>query len=321
MKNIYNYNGNEWEKYAARLSGENVEYNENQYNNLPVDPVLEKYWKNAEMKNYECKINVDMAWNKVYSKIEQNSVKGNSSRYAFLRIAALAFLLIGLGTGVFYFIDKMREGTVVIATGPDDKNKEVILPDGSKVWLNRNSELSFSKKPENSTRKVKLTGEGFFEIKHDASNPFIVNTGKASVKVLGTSFNIITRNPAGELEVFVESGTVLITISREDSLIVEPGYIGKTNNDKLNKILNDNRNYLSWRTDLLVYEGAKLGEVFNDLKRVYDINISADDSSIYEKTITAIFDNEPQDTIINIICTTFNLSFVKDGKLFRLSAK
>ena len=85
------------------------------------------------------------------------------------------------------------------------------------------------------------------------------------------------------------------------------------------KELNSNANYLSWKTEVLVYEGQNLETVFDDLYRVHNINVEVDNKSILESTLNTTFDNQSADTIIRIICTTFNLNFSKEGDVYLLT--
>jgi transmembrane sensor len=169
---------------------------------------------------------------------------------------------------------------------------------------------------------VRLTGEAFFEISADASKPFIIDAGNAMVKVIGTSFNVITENSESAVEVFVKTGRVMLSDnSGSKSVILDPEFIGTMDLKNYEKIQNKNPNYLSWNTGLLVYNGQKLDIVFDDLKRVYDMDIVADDPSILDNTWTSPIDNQKQDTIIRLICASFNLSYTKDGSVYHLSKK
>jgi ferric-dicitrate binding protein FerR (iron transport regulator) len=124
------------------------------------------------------------------------------------------------------------------------------------------------------------------------------------------------------VEVFVKTGSVMVSdISGNRSIVLEPGFIGTMDSNSSSKAVNDDPNYLSWNTDLLVYEGKKLNVVFTDLKKVYDIDVVADDPQILDETITTTFDNQPQDTIMRIICTTFSFGYKKEGAVYHLSKK
>ena len=87
------------------------------------------------------------------------------------------------------------------------------------------------------------------------------------------------------------------------------------------KIINEDPNYMSWNTGLLKYNGQKLDIVFNDLKRVYNMDIVADDPVILENRWTSPINNQPEETIIRLICTSFNLSYTKDGNVYHLTKR
>ena len=330
MNNTDKYTDREWEELAAKFSGEAPSVS-GELESFSAEDSLntEKQWKELGMMNNK-EINVDSAWNKLYRRLSDNGLLTKtvhlgdfSRRRIFIRIAAAILILAGLGTAALYLANPgIFSGNIVVIADNNQRNIEVSLPDGSKVWLNRNSELSYNHNPGKSTRNVKIKGEAFFDIAHDASKPFIIDAGKANVKVVGTSFNVITDNQKNEVEVFVKTGKVMLSDqSGARELMLEPGFIGKINSSGSSKSLNEDPNYLSWNTNLLVYEGEKLSKVFSDLKRVHNINVITDDPEILSKTIVTTFDQLPQDTIIRIICTTFNFNYQKEGQYYRLSKK
>jgi transmembrane sensor len=275
-------------------------------------------------------INVDRAWNKVQARIhEQASVVIMQSerqlfnRSNFIRIAAAILVIIGLGTTAIYIGNTdILSKTVITSTGDDQKNQKISLPDGSIITLNRNTLLSYKSNFGKRNRLVSLSGEAFFEISADASRPFTIDAGKASVEVVGTSFNVITDNTDSAVEVFVRSGKVLLSDnSGNRDLILEPGDIGTMDSDHAEKSLNKNPNYMSWNTGMLDYDGQSLDVVFKDLKRVYNMDIKTDDPSILSNRWTSPIDIQSRDTIIRLICTSFNLSYSKDGNVYHLSRK
>lgn len=271
-------------------------------------------------------IDVDNGWNRLHERIKENgllpkTIRLEERRRIFLRIAAAVLILVGLGVALIYINNSGPSNSKITASsGDSERNIEITLPDGSRVWLNRNSQLSYDTDPGNNPRIVTLAGEAFFEITPDPLKPFVIDAGKASIKVLGTSFNVITSNSNDQVEVFVKKGKVMLTGSSGDqSIVLEPGYIGKAGSGNPVKSLNENRNYLSWKTDTLVYNGQTLDVVFADLKRVFNINISADDPSIDKMSLSTTFFNLPHDTIIQLICNTFSLNYTKEGDVYRLS--
>ena len=331
MKNTEKFTDKEWEELASILSGEKGEQNDLLDRFMSEDQNNSgKRWKDLQNMNKSEEIDVDKAWNNVHSRLMQNSLKTDVSpvrisfmRTTLFRIAAAALILLSLGTAAIYMNNSgLLSKKITVLAGMDQKNILVSLPDGSKVYLNRNSLFSYKKNFGTHGRDVKLTGEAFFEITPDKSKPFIIDAGKAKVKVVGTTFNVITNNTNAAVEVFVKTGKVLVSDSTGSNTIqLDPGFIGTMNSKSSAKALNTNPNYLSWKTGYLDYNGQKLNTVFSDLKRVYNMNIVADDPQILDNPWHSPIDNVDEETIIRIICTSFNLSYTKDGNVYHLSKK
>lgn len=286
----------------------------------------QKYWKEMdEIKEKSEKADVDKAWDKLYNRLDSNKlIKGGKRNFltepAF-RIAASIILIIGLSiTGIYYLTEGFGNGkTRIITAGADRKNIRVDLPDGSVAFLNRESSLEYPLSFGKKNRMVKLEGEAFFDIDHEAGRPFIIDAGKANITVLGTSFNVNTRN--NRVEVFVTDGKVMLESDNNlNSLTIEPGDIGSVTDNSASKDINTDPNYLSWKTEILKFDGDSLGKVFSDLQKVHNISIELEDENISERrlTSTSIFNKQSPETIIRIICTTFSLEYDKQGNVFYL---
>jgi transmembrane sensor len=331
MTYIDKLNDSDWEELAGSLSEENENQSEllkrfrseDRYN-------TEKYWKELKNMNDKSEINVDQAWNKVWSRIREIETittekpdKLKFLRNRFLQIAAIGLIILGLGAAVTYLLSPDSFSRKITAsTGSDEKNLRLTLPDGSNVFLNRNTILSYRASFGTTGRNVTLSGEAFFEIEPDGDNPFTVDAGKAKVKVTGTSFNVITNNNDSAVEVFVETGQVILSDNAgTKNLLLDAGYIGTIDKEVSGKALNNNPNYRAWNTGVLKYDGQTLDVVFNDLKRTYNMEIAVDDQGILEQPWVTTIDNLSQDTIIRLICASFNLSYTKDGDVYRLARK
>jgi ferric-dicitrate binding protein FerR (iron transport regulator) len=327
--NIEKLTDREWEELASALSGEKENRSE-LADRFEAEDELKtgQLWNMAGNMDDNREIDVDNAWNRVSSRIGEsgNLIQKSPARMIilrpqFLRIAAAVLVLISLGIASVYVAT--RNKMVVVATSDILKNIEVNLPDGSTVILNRNTELSYRANFGKSERKVALSGEAFFEITPDTEKPFTVDAGKASIKVVGTSFNIITNNPDSAVEVYVETGKVMLSDnSSTRSIMLDHGDIGTMDTEISGKVVNENPNYMSWKTGVLVYNGQTLDIVFRDLKRVYNMDIVADDPDISQLPwVSPPIDNQNQETIILLICRSFTLSYTKDGNVYHLSKK
>jgi transmembrane sensor len=333
MKTKKNYTDREWEEIASLLSDEKGEKTD-LFNRFMTEDIYDtgNQWKELSNMSSEKEINVDKAWDKVYSRMNESGLYSKKVpagirilRSTFLRVAAAALIIIALGSVIFYMNQAgSLSKKITVVTNEYQKNILVSLPDGSKIYLNRNSKFSYRANFGKYHRDVKLTGEAFFDISPDLKKPFIIDAGSAKIKVVGTSFNVITNNNNSSVEVFVKTGKVLVSDNTGSQAIqLDPGFVGIVNSEKSEKTINTNPNYLSWKTGSFEYKGEKLGLVFEDLKRVYNMDIVADNPTILDNpwTWTSPKDNLPQDTIIRLICASFNLSYTKDGNVYHLTNK
>ena len=328
--NTEKYTDKDWAKLAAVLSDEKSGDKDllsrfmadDGYNTI-------KNWKETEKMNTDKEINVDKAWNNLYNRLNENglvkkpeSLRSTSYKSTYFRIAATVLLLLSLGTATILITSRNSfNQKVIVSTAGNQQNLQITLPDGSIAHLNRNTNLAYRQNFIKQGRKVSLSGEAFFEIAHDPDHPFTVDAGKASVKVLGTSFNVITSNTDSAVEVYVQTGKVILSDnSVNKSIELDPGFIGTINTGLTGKVLNKDPNYMAWNTGRLVYDGQTLDIVFSDLKRVYNMEIIADNPEILNKTWTSPIDNQPQETIIRLICASFNLSFTKVGNAYHLTS-
>jgi len=323
--NTDKFTDRDWEELASALSGEKEDKSELLDRFLADDGNnTQELWEKLGKMNDEKEINVDKAWDKVYSRINESVYMTTKTpariirmRNRFIKIAAAAMILLSLGTVSLYFAAMNKQ--IIVTTANDQKNLKVSLPDGSDIFLNRNTELIYRANFGKSGRHVALSGEAFFEISPDPSKPFTAYAGKASIEAIGTSFNIITNNPDSAVEVYVETGKVMLSDNtRTRNIVLDPGYVGTMDTKLSGKILNENPNYISWKTGKLVFDRQRLEIVFKDLKLVYDMDIIADDPEILDETWTSSIDNQSQETIIRLICASFNLRYTQDGNVYYL---
>lgn len=158
-------------------------------------------------------------------------------------------------------------------------------------------------------------GEGFFEIAKVQGKPFRLNLNKATILVLGTSFNVKTHE---NIEVVVKSGKVFLTNEgvKSDSkkILLKKGDKGIVNLKTLSVIKQKNKdvNYLSWKTKNLVFENTKLKDVVAKLNYIYNSQIIIGSPEIENCLLYATFDNQSLENILSIIQATFSIEYVKE---------
>ncbi|MEL6975402.1 MAG: FecR domain-containing protein, partial [Bacteroidota bacterium] len=236
-----------------------------------------------------------------------------------------ASIVILFGIGAFWFtsqetssVNKAISHTVdlVIRQTSAGEKKEVHLKDGSIVYLNSGSKLSYSKNfGQDGTRWVKLDGEAFFEVKKDESKPFIIESGNIVTEVKGTSFNIKAFPEANDVAVTVLTGLVGVSKKGEKNkveLIPNRQALFSKEDGLLNVMEVDAQRFSHWKDGILHFEEAQLEDVLIALERWYGVNINTDNLTLENCTLTATFDKS------SIYEVMESIKFAKEGVEYTL---
>jgi transmembrane sensor len=150
---------------------------------------------------------------------------------------------------------------------------QIVLPDGTKVWLNSSSRLEFPTAFTGKERIVKLSGEGYFEVAKNAAMPFKVQVNDMEVKVLGTHFNIMAYPDEGLAKTTLLEGS--INISRgEDSKLLVPGQQARTgSNNKIDVVNTDVESAVAWKNGYFKFDRDGIKTVMRQLARWYDMDV------------------------------------------------
>lgn len=182
---------------------------------------------------------------------------------------------------------------------PAGQRAELTLPDGSKVWLNAGSRLSYPSTFSNE-RRVSLSGEGYFVVTPDKKAPFIVSTATIDVRALGTEFNVSSYPSTGNVEVFLQKGSVKTYFpdAEANGLIMSPGQCLVQNGKKL-ELKEMDPDILLWREGLYAFKKQKLGKIIEKLELYYDVKIHVKDPEILEYEYVGKF--RQRDGILTIL--------------------
>lgn len=201
-----------------------------------------------------------------------------------LRIAATA-LLFGLFAGIWFHYQssaKPKLSAMKDIRIPFGKKGKVTLSDGTDIYLNSGTVLSYPERFDDSTRQVILTGEAFFKVAPDARHPFIVKSSHhTQVSVLGTAFNIRAYGNENQVEVSVEEGKVkfLNAAMQSEHLLLSAGqsasYSVQTGKMKRSSV-ETTAVTSSWKNNQLSFQGEKMADVVKKLERWYNIKIKID---------------------------------------------
>lgn len=262
-------------------------------------------WRQASPKNETVFLEVVHTWNhnhaaknrevippkaKVWSSIQSqididNEIFLSYPKRTLFQVAIFAAsvaLLVGLFVSFLLFFQFPSTKTYTYVETPSGQKSHIILPDGTKVWLNSGSKIAYSSDYNKHLRFVKLTGEAFFDVVHNSQHPFIVNTGKVDVKDLGTAFDIRAYSNDSSIEVSLLRGSVSLKASYDQTQIgmLRPNQKATINKSNLLCSVSDCNasDDNIWINNQLKFEGENTEEMFKQLDRWFGVNIATDNA-------------------------------------------
>ena len=259
----------------------------------------------------------------IFSKITSDSTPVYKVKFIerkFVRLAAATILLMIISASAFYLINGSQAFNKVETIAEINKeNRVIFLPDGSKVILSAGSKLNYPSSFDGlDKREVTLLGEGYFDVRHDASKPFVVHSGKLETVVLGTAFNIKAITGQDNITVTVRRGKVKVINPEENEIlgIITPNQQIVYNMKKVKSVQNSvaDENYLTWMNADLLCDNLTLAEAVELLKDQYKVKIEIKDKSILSQRFTTTFSKkEKVENIIESICLFNDLKYKYDS--------
>lgn len=220
----------------------------------------------------------DEITSRMWDNIRNVTIDKYKTLYSWIAVACAVFIISISGYQIFSQSDNSKIEITSTKTFNNDI-RLLCLSDGTRVWLNQNSEIEYPNEFSGSERSVKLTGEAFFEVKRDESKPFVISSGSIKTTVLGTSFNISSYNGT-KPEVNVRTGKVKVE-SNNDVVFLVRGDKATYNNANA-KIKKQKATILEpeWKKVLIYVDGLTLEEVIDKLKLDHDFEVNYLDENL-----------------------------------------
>ncbi|MGD8782007.1 MAG: FecR domain-containing protein [Ignavibacteria bacterium] len=307
---------------------------------------FKRMWNSFDMITVPDDLNVDNNFAEIEKRIKykrsfKNSIKAhiiskniyhweifNRSREIYgwtVRFAALIFFAI-LSYQVFIVGYSPKAGKIETAhvnkahthfTGRGEKS-EINLPDGSKVFLNSSSKLTYYDDYNATQRFVRLEGEAFFEIAPDKEKEFFVSTKSNSVRVVGTKFNVYERY--NDFVVAVAEGKVTAIQKGGKRIDLEKNQIAEMRDNKeLTKLTNiDINQFLDWRNNRLSFRNEPLEKVMKEIEITFNVNTFFKEESLRKRSLTGSFDAKSLDEILTAISISLNVDFERKGNSIQI---
>ena len=230
-----------------------------------------------------------------------------------MKVAAVLVIAFGIYS---QFVKTEPPKTIASLTQPQTDT----LVDGSIVTLNKKSSLVLSDRFNKRERRMKLTGEAYFEVAHDATRPFVVDVQDASVKAVGTAFNIDNTTDVKVVIIMVTDGKIQITSKSETQYAVKGEtaiYDTQTGQILIEKKADNNK--IAYKTRQFHFDETPLVTVAAALSKAYGVTILFKNKQLENCPVVVNFDNKQLDDILSVLSNTCSFSFEKVGETIVLS--
>lgn len=297
----------------------------------PEEEKLIMDWTDASTGNYHQYLEERKKWNALLlhlhlgQKDNATSVKGKSfDLWKFAGIAASIALLVAL-SWIQFGMKELQETGLQSVLVPAGQRVQLVLEDGTKVWLNSNTTFSYPTSFGNKVREVELEGEGFFEVSKNARKPFVVKTKKYDIKVLGTTFNVYAYNhEASTFETSLLCGSVDVSSieNKNNHIVLKAKEKVSEVNGLLHKQAIDNLDRFRWKDGLICLDDVPFEALMKKFSLYYDIRIEIENSTVQDYRCTGKFrQSDGIEYALKVIQKDLKFKFIRNDETNTITIK
>lgn len=225
-------------------------------------------------------------------KIEKDKQSKILIMHRWMKYAAIIAVILTIGGGAgYWFYQNGNSQQMMVAVADEGIVKEVILPDGTKVWLNNAATLKYPREFSEKERNVHLDGEAYFEVTKNRHKPFTVQSDVMRIRVLGTTFNFKCDKNCRIAEATLIEGEIEVKGNKEEGqIILAPGQRAELNknNGRLTVKQVDAKLDAVWHDNLIPFEKADIFTITKALERFYDVKIILSPDLQADKTYSGV---------------------------------
>ncbi len=348
---------------TGKISIDELNILKNEFNNPDHRKEFNEYldiWQSAITARKTDDYDSEKAWQNFKFNIKYSNRKTQQeSSVTWIKrlpqVAAAIIIMALLGTLAYSLLKNhgypMNDGAVCEYIIPYGSRSQVILPDGSNIWLNSGTKLIYNRQFGRNNRNIKLEGEAYFDVTKNNELPFIVNTSELSIRVVGTAFNVKAYPEENYIETTVERGIVQIKgnhiktansnkiiLKANQKLLypknsaIEENTINKIQNKTVPE-LNKNENseaafqvdqvstkkYTSWKDNRWIIEREELQSLVVKLERRFNVSIIINDDNLKHYIFSGVLENETLEQVLEAIKLTAPIVYKIDQKQVILS--
>ena len=317
--NIHNV---DFEKIARFLANEmdqnelqqfQLELTQNPHLKAEVD-TMEKFWANLNPAASNTETDTNAAWEKLTNRLDNDGLLTTQKRIetgfpGWMKIAASVLLVVSISLAV-WFIAGMGSDEQLLTLSTDDADITLVqkLMDGSVVYMASNSVISFPEKFEKHQRKITMSGEAFFDVSYNPSQPFYVETALAGIEVIGTSFNVKELD-MNSMEIFVETGKVRVNLKdgQGSFFILDQGELLEIENGIAGKSFAADAYNTAWRKNHMQFKDETLENILLVLNQNYPVQLMVEDPELNQRKLTVTFYDTSPDIIGELIAISLDI--------------
>ena len=233
--------------------------------------------------------------------------------FDWMKIAAAVILTFMVS---YYYVGG-NNGEVEMQTlhVPAGQRAELTLADGTRVWLNALTTLTFPSQFTKSARKVYLDGEAYFDVKHEDDKKFTVNIGKYNINVLGTEFNVAAYSKKESFETSLIKGAVEIeSVNGEKRLLLTPGNKAYLKGNNLAVVPIQDYDLFLWKDGVISFKNERIEDILYKLELYYDVEIYNEKNSIKDIRYTGKFRvKDGIEHVLTVLKIPTGMDYVKDN--------
>lgn len=305
---------------------------------------LSDIWQSANFIKHHETIDVEKAWKEIEYRLHKSNSGQQQTRFKWLKVAAilvLAFISGGIG---HYFLSQKPVPTEpplqVEYVAPLGSRSFIKMPDGSKIWLNAGTTLSYKTTFGSENREVNLSGEAFFEVTKNPDIPFVVQTSEISITALGTQFNVKAYADEKTIETTLVEGSVKLEGNKfklaENVILKEKEKAVFTKHDRTFDLTTEKQSstenntkqkselkiitpiepepIISWKDERWIINNEKLGSLSKKLERRYAVNFIFDNDLLKEYSFGGTLEDETLEQVLDAICSSSPIKYLVEGK-------
>lgn len=228
-------------------------------------------------------------------------------------VAAVAVVLF------FLVFNRATPNMIRFAVAADDPVSEILLPDGTKIWLNSGSAIAYPETFSETNRTLQLDGEAYFEVVKNPAAPFTVTSKSFDVQVLGTAFNMCSYSHEVKSEATLIEGEIRVTGNNsEGQIILCPGQRCEIDRQTGRMIVREVKNAVFdaiWRNDLISFEGSTIYDIAEALEQLYDVRIVFTESSKITNRYSGVIKRmESVDEVLSSLKNSIPITYTISGE-------